>query len=69
MDLSLSTVSLIAVLILAVGLVQEILKYFYHRDNIVKQQKMNLRIIGDMIRSSDIDPYQFNMSLSRQQSE
>lgn len=64
MDLSLSIFSLIAILILLVALIQIILKYFYHRDNIIKIQKLSSRKMSELLvdRGSDVDPYQFNVN-------
>ena len=60
-DLLISIVSIIAVAILIVGLLQVILKFCYHRDRVIKQQSIRMGInqsAKELRKSaSDQDPY------------
>ena len=57
MDLFISIISFIAILILVIGLIQVILKYFYHRESIIKIQKISLRMESNTDKYTDVDPY------------
>ena len=59
MDLSLEVIFLLATLLLAFALLQELLKHFYHRDHVVKLQRIvnRQRDSSTEMVQEGVDPY------------